>query len=222
MTFPSEGSAPGIDSALETLLSIGAQGQDAAALRLLVELGLQLVDADEGSLLLRDPDSDELVFSLVVGAEGSALVGQRVPLGKGLTGLAALTQAVQIGAPTWVVGAESQGGEDPRAVIAAPLIVRDHCVGVLTAVSFREGRRFHGADANAYGRIAAIAAVLVQQRRGLDAATRGQDTFEGGDPSLERRIVGSLLRIAARSRSSLERVATILESVEALVCDEEP
>ncbi len=200
---------------------MGAQGQDAEALRLLVELGVQVVQADEGSLLVRDPDSDELVFSLVVGAKDASLVGQRVPLGKGLTGLAALTQSVQIGSPTWVVGEASRADEGPQAVIAAPMIVRDHCVGVLTAVSFREGRRFQSADANAYGRIAAIAGVLIQQRRGLDAATRGQDVFAGGDASVERRVVRSLLRIATRSRASLARVAVILESIEAMLTDEE-
>ena len=44
----------------------------------------------------------ELVFAMTVGSGGSedTLAGQRVPVGEGLTGLAALTHEVQIGVPT--------------------------------------------------------------------------------------------------------------------------
>jgi GAF domain-containing protein len=212
-----------VDTALETVLSIGTQSPEAAVLRLLVELGLQVVDADEGSLLVLDPDAQELVFSMVVGAEDSALVGRRLPVGKGLTGLAAVTREVQIGAPTYVVGQESKGGAGPQAVIAAPMLVRDECVGVITAVSFRDGRRFQSADARLYGKLAAVAGVIVQQRRGLDAAARDQGALsDRGADSSERRIARSLLKISQRAPESLSRVADVLAAIESLVCAEDP
>lgn len=204
-----------IDSSLETVLSIGTQSPEASVLRVLVELGVQIADADEGSLLVLDRSSNELVFSMVVGVEESALIGKRLPLGKGLTGLAAVTREVQIGAPTYVVGQETKGGAGPRAVIAAPMLVRDECIGVVTAVSFREEKRFGAREASLYARLAAIAGVIVQQRRALDRAEREALEREEIDTS-ERRIARSLLNLSRSTPSAMPHVASMLESLEAV------
>lgn len=205
-------------AALEAWLSIGAQSAEASVLRVLVELGVQSVDADEGSLLVLDPTTDELVFAMVVGAEDSALVGKRVPLGKGLTGLAAVTREVQIGAPTYVVGQESKEGAGPQAVLAAPMLVRDACVGVITAVSFKSGRRFQSRDAAMYARVATVAGVIVQQRKAIDASAQ---RAESDGRNHERQIANSVLRIAKSAPDALAHVADVLRSIEAIACAED-
>lgn len=204
-----------IDSSLETVLSIGTQSPEASVLRVLVELGVQVADADEGSLLVLDHGTNELVFSMVVGVEESALIGKRLPVGKGLTGLAAVTREVQIGAPTYVVGQETKGGAGPRAVIAAPMLVRDACIGVITAVSFREEKRFGAREASLYAKLAAVAGVLVQQRRALERAEREALEREEIDTS-ERRIARSLLNLSRSAPAAMTHVASMLESVEAI------
>ncbi|MBL8684242.1 MAG: GAF domain-containing protein [Myxococcales bacterium] len=204
-----------IDSSLETALSIGTQSPEASVLRVLVELGVQVADADEGSLLVLDPATNELVFSMVVGVEESALIGKRLPVGKGLTGLAAVTREVQIGAPTYVVGQETKGGAGPRAVIAAPMLVRDACIGVITAVSFREEKRFGAREASLYAKLAAVAGVLVQQRRALERAEREALEREEIDTS-ERRIARSLLNLSRSAPAAMVHVASMLESIEAI------
>src|SRR5581483_7371202 len=96
-------------------------------LRLLIELGMQVVDAHEGSLLVHDREKGDLVFAMTVGG-GGGLVGQRLPMNKGLTGLAAATREVQIGAPTFHLAGEGKveskatGSKTPQAVIAAPML----------------------------------------------------------------------------------------------------
>ena len=57
----------------------------------------------QGSLLVLDEKKKELVFAMTIGSRSSemTLIGQRVPLGKGITGLAAQMREVQIGAPTF-------------------------------------------------------------------------------------------------------------------------
>ena len=69
-----------------------ATGED-QVLRLIVETGVRAVGADEGSLLVYDPETNDLTFVMTYGnAESeSILVGQRVPFGQGLAGLAAET-----------------------------------------------------------------------------------------------------------------------------------
>jgi GAF domain-containing protein len=213
------------ETALETFLSIAAQSTEASVLRVLVELGVQAIDADEGSLLVLDPTANELVFSMVVGVDNSALLAKRVPVGKGLTGLAAVTREVQIGAPTYVVGQESKGGEGPQAVIAAPMLVRDECVGVLTAVSFKHGRRFQSREAALYARLATVAGLIVQQRRALDAASERRES-ERTEPASaremhERKIARSVLRISRVAPDALAHVADVLRSIEAIACAED-
>ena len=183
--------------------------EEAAVLRLLIELGAQVVGADEGSLLVLDAERRDLVFVMTVGASESKLIGQRVPLGQGLTGLAAATGEVQIGAPTYHGVEQPAGGEPPsppQAVIAAPMLARGDLVGVITAVRFAPGKRFGPEDATLYGRIAAVAGVVVDQRRRLE-------TVEGVEPA----VAASVARIAAHGPEAAARMASILADVEALL-----
>ena len=61
------------------------------------------LDGNDGSSVIPDENLGELRFIATVGNEESekALKGQRVPLGSGITGLAAATREVHVGAPTF-------------------------------------------------------------------------------------------------------------------------
>ena len=74
---------------LQTYLGISSRTTEEAILRLLVDLGRQYADAEEGSLLVLDRKANELVFAMTSGSRQSekVLLGQRVPVGRGLTGL---------------------------------------------------------------------------------------------------------------------------------------
>ena len=115
------------DRILSAYLGIVPRTPEAAVLRLLVELAVQHVGADEGSLLVLDGKRNRLLFAMTTGESERTLVGQHVPLGKGLTGLAAVSREVQIGAPTFKdikqrKRAGSAAGQ-PTAVIAAPMLM---------------------------------------------------------------------------------------------------
>ena len=88
---------------MEAYLGITHESPEEKVLTLLIEIGNQFVDAQAGSILLVDEANNELVFAMTVGhgAPEDILLGQRVPIGKGLVGLAAQTHQVQIGAPTF-------------------------------------------------------------------------------------------------------------------------
>jgi GAF domain-containing protein len=214
-----------MNTPLSTYLAIAPQSPEEAVLRLLIELGIQVVGADEGSLLVLDETAGDLVFAMTVGGSGSenALKGQRVPLGQGLTGLAAATHEVQLGSPTYSqVQQAKQGGQTdgPQAVIAAPMLVADSVVGVITAVSFAQGKRFGSREAELYARVAAVAGVVVQQRHRLSAlegesaapGAPGADAASGHESAIAR----SVSRIATARPDALAQVAHIVESLEAL------
>lgn len=202
-----------------TYLAVTREGPVAPVLRLLLELGVRLVGADEGSLLVLDRDAESLVFSMTAGTSEQVLLGQRVPLGQGITGLAAATGEVQIGAPTYfaIQQAESRAETSgPQAVLAAPMVVHGESLGVLTAVSFSPGKRFSSEDGQTFGQLATIAATLFQQSLSLGAIEAGLDLDGDGDLTLERQVAASVGRIARSGPQALRHLAAILQSVEAL------
>lgn len=214
---------------LSSYFAIQPQTAEDRILRLLIELGYQVVDADEGALLLQDSKAKELVFAMVVGRKmgGDALRGKRVPIGKGLTGLAAATREVQVGAPAGRDVGKSTSGivESPMAVIAAPMLSGDRVVGVLTAVSFRAGKTFSANDAKIYGRFATVAALIMDLRRQLsdagdiERAQGGQSVFTrqlSDRETLEQKMVNLVGKIVRTRPEALEQVVRILESIDVL------
>lgn len=188
-------------------------------LRLILELSVRFIKADEGSLLVFDPKSKDLVFAMTSGSAASekVLIGQHVPLGKGLTGLAAVTREVQTGSPTYkdVHMAErlKDGGErEPEAVIAAPMLLHDELIGVITAVTFEHDRRFTVEDAHLYAHVASIAGVIV----GQNARLYGSEPAVGALATIEvEREIADLIRAIARGQP--ERLAAVRDVLRSLV-----
>lgn len=187
---------------------------------MLIELGCEVVGGQEGSLLVYDKNDDVLRFAMTVGDPESEkkLRGQAVPLGAGLTGLAAATLEVQTGAPTFKDVEQKERSGDastPDAVIAAPMVSGDELVGVITAVSFENGKRFSSKDARLYAGFAAIAAIVVDLRRRLSAYETGEVAApENERARLERRVLESMQRLVSGDTARLAAVAELLAAIE--------
>jgi GAF domain-containing protein len=156
-------------------------------------------------------------------ASERTLAGQRVPLGAGIVGLAAQTREVEVGAPTFGTrqSAARRKAGGPRAVLAAPMLIGDRLVGVITAVSFRSDKRFTGSDATLYGRIAAVAGVVVEQHRrlrALEALRAGRAVPGAGDEDgrLGRSLAGLVARLARARPAAKARIARLLSDLAAL------
>jgi hypothetical protein len=207
---------------LSRAIGVGGTGMEIQALRRLLTLAITTVDAAEGSLLVWDDDIGELRFVATVGNEASeaALIGQRVPLGKGITGLAAVTREVQVGAPTYRdIRQTERLAAGPEAVVAAPLVAADRLLGVITGVTFKPGQRFGRREAMAYGEYASVIAVLLEQARRLAAVAAledGADMMPSGTATMEREIVERLARLMSSRGRVLGGVARLLEAIEAL------
>jgi GAF domain-containing protein len=213
---------PHADHLLSRFLGVLPSTPEERILRMLIELGCEVVGGQEGSLLVYDKDADLLRFAMTVGDPESEkkLRGQAVPLGAGLTGLAAATLEVQTGAPTFKDVEQKQRAGDasaPDAVIAAPMISGDELVGVITAVSFVDGKRFSSKDARLYAGFAAIAAIVVDLRRRLSAYESGAAAApqeESERAKLERRVLASMRRLVAGETARLAAVAELLAAIE--------
>ena len=162
-------------TALAAYLSLGQALQDDELLRLIMEIGVGMMHADEGSLLLLDRKKEELEFVMTIGASEveKKLKGQRFSMHQGITGLAASTAEPQTGIPTYhgvkQLNYKKGHAKEPGSVLAAPMLVEDEVVGVITAVTFKKGRTFSPADVQLYCRFAQLCGIVIRQRRREDA-----------------------------------------------------
>ena len=204
-------------------IGLGGAGLELDAIRRVLALAVASIEADEGSFLALDEVLGDLRFVATIGNEESEtmLRGQRVPLGSGITGLAAATGEVHVGAPTFKdIRQTERLSAGPEAVIAAPLLASDRVLGVMTGVSFRPGRRFGQREVTQYGEHAAVMAALLEQARRLNAIsaleTDGSITASG-TATLEKEIVARLARLVSGQPEALGAAARLLEAIENLV-----
>ena len=141
------------------------------ALKTLVRLGLTAIGANQGALLVMDEGRKVLRFAFLVSRNGlerhgrafDRLVGQEVPLGEGITGLAASERKAQYAriADNGKFHRVSGDGE-PSAVLAVPMLCEGGLYGAMTAISFDRDRAFAEEDAQLYGQYADVAAHVVR------------------------------------------------------------
>ena len=157
-------------TSLLAYLSFNSNLADDDLLRLVLEIGVGMMKADEGSLLLLDREKEELEFMMTFGSveSGKQLKGQRFSIHQGITGLAASTGEPQTGTPSYHGIKQYDRGKshlrEPTAVLAAPMLVEDEVVGVITAVSFQEGRTFSSGDVELYCKFASLCGSVIRQR----------------------------------------------------------
>ena len=193
-----------------------------------IAVGLRLLGADEGSLLVAEPDGKSLRFAMVADRDGalpenaasSALVGKCVPIGEGVTGMAAMTHDVQTSADADGAGIpfhRVRGDRSPNAVLAAPMLLGDRLVGVITAVSFDRRKTFSSSQAQTYGMLANAAAGIVdcQLRIGaLADSTVAPGVDAARDDSGENALVREVLSLARKRPGRIRALRGIVAAME--------
>lgn len=184
-------------------------------IELLITIAQRTLNADEGSVLLVTPDKRELQFAAIVGAPTNVLVGKRLPIGHGITGMAALTQSVQIGsrAAGEIKGVEGDG--EPQSIIATPLVVDDELIGVMTLVRTATDSRFSAKDGELYAMIGAIAATVILQQHLLGQST--DSTPLSDTESDKRKLMDELSRLFEAKPDAIGLVTTLLQTVRQLM-----
>ncbi|MFZ5918846.1 MAG: GAF domain-containing protein [Chloroflexota bacterium] len=111
-----------------------------AVLNQILYAALTVTDSSAGSLLLCDPETNELVFAVVHGERREVIQGYRLPAGTGVAGWAATQQgAVIVNDPRrdWRFSAlvDETFGFQTYNLVALPLIARGRVLGVLEVLN---------------------------------------------------------------------------------------
>lgn len=199
---------------LAAYLSFGRALKDDDLLRLIMEIGVGMMHVNEGSLLLLHRAKEELEFVMTIGRPEveEKLRGQRFSMHKGITGLAASTGEPQTGAPTYhgikQLDYKKKHPEEPGAVLAAPMLVENEVVGVITAVSFKEGFTFSTDDVQLYCRFAQLCGTVIRQRRREEAVRNillGKKGTASVSPEIQRILAERGLTSSDREIAEIAR-----------------
>jgi signal transduction histidine kinase len=139
-----------------------------AVLNLIVQKAVELLQAEAGSLVMVDEDTDELVFEVTAGSGSADLVGVRLPPGTGVVGTVA-----QEGKPMIIKDAQSDARwyQDldaefiTRSILAAPMISRDRVIGVIEVLNRRDFVPFDEDDERLLMAFASDAAIAIENAR---------------------------------------------------------
>jgi GAF domain-containing protein len=128
-----------------------------------MDCALELLDATDGSLMLIDEETDELVFVLVHGAVRETMTGHRFDRRKGIAGWVA-----ERGEPAIVGNVRTDArflpelderfGFVTRSLVAVPLAARGKVLGVIEVLNKRSGEGFTDDDASVLLILAALSA----------------------------------------------------------------
>jgi len=141
-----------------------------AVLNLIMDMAVELLQAEAGSLVLVDQDTGDLVFEVTAGPGSSDLVGARLAPGTGVVGA-----VVQEGEPIiirdaqadrrWYRGLDDRTEFITRSIIAVPMIGRGRVIGVIELLNRRDGGPFDEDDARLLTAFATNATVSIENAR---------------------------------------------------------
>jgi len=130
----------------------------------LLASALASVAANDGSLILLDEDSGELVFAVVHGKARDRLKGYRMPLDEGIAGWVAQKRV-----PVIVQDPSSDARFNPaidkmlgfrtRTIACVPLVVEDRVLGVIEAINKLSNRGFSQQDQDLMMVVANLASI---------------------------------------------------------------
>lgn len=137
---------------------------------------------DAGSLLMVDPETDELVFVMTLEAGEEKLFGVRVPRGKGIVGHVAETQHYAIvddaqHDPRFFANVSDSVGYVVQTILCVPIVIKGRTIGVIELLNKRDGH-FTEEEANRLTRMAATIGVAIENARLFQQVTTVRDRVE--------------------------------------------
>jgi GAF domain-containing protein len=129
---------------------------------------LAALGSADGSLLLSDEETEELVFVVVHGSARDRLTGYRLPPGRGIAGWVAdekepaIVQDVQKD-PRFFPQVDETFGFRTQTLACAPLLDGERVLGVIEAVNKLDHREFSPEDRLLLNVVAQLAAVAIHR-----------------------------------------------------------
>ncbi|MBI4788487.1 MAG: GAF domain-containing sensor histidine kinase [Chloroflexi bacterium] len=130
---------------------------------------VQVMRASAGSLLLFDPATNELVFKVVQGGLGDALLNQRFPSDRGIAGSVFTHQKPSIvhdvNTDDRFLSIGDGATFSAHSLIAVPLIHQGKAIGVLELLNKKSGDRFNSDDQELLLAFASQSAIAIENAR---------------------------------------------------------
>jgi len=128
-------------------------------------IALEAVNSENGSILLLDEESDELVFVAVVGIRAEELTDYRIPGGSGIAGWVKTNKKSALVTDVrkddrWISAVDQSIGFHTRSLIAVPLILQDRVLGVMEVVNSMTEDHFNDADLDLLQLVARLASFV--------------------------------------------------------------
>nr|BAL44381.1 multi-sensor signal transduction histidine kinase [uncultured bacterium]BAL56579.1 multi-sensor signal transduction histidine kinase [uncultured Chloroflexota bacterium] len=136
----------------------------------ILESAVNILNCEAGTLFLLDENTNQLIFRVVIGPVTQSLIGQRLPLGRGIASKAVLERRAVIendveADSSWDISTDKRTGFRTRNILAVPLELKERAIGVLEVVNRRDGLPFRKEDAELLSAFTAQAAVAIENAR---------------------------------------------------------
>jgi GAF domain-containing protein len=195
---------------------LAADEQFARLLRSIVDVARAIFGAKASSIMLLDPESEELVFAAVSGEGERELVGRRIPASTGVAGwvLSSRTPLVLEDVqsdPRFARDVAEKTGYVPKGLMAVPLLDEEQALGVLQVLDRPQRSRFTLQEMELLGLFAGQAAIALglltsAQRARAALAGNGDVAVVAGVASALDALEGSRRAAGIALLSDLERV----------------
>lgn len=141
-----------------------------AVLTRIIESATRLTDGEASSLLLLNPENNKLYFEIALGSKGQDVKKYSLNLGEGIAGwVAEHNRALVVNDvqddPRFFSEISRNIGFPTSSILAAPMRIRDRCVGVIELINKRSGRAFDDEDLFWIEIFANQAALAIQNAR---------------------------------------------------------
>lgn len=151
---------------MSSLNEISAKTDLYQLLQTVLRQSLEAVDSEDGTLMLLDEETGELVFVEVFGSYREQLLNYRLPAGEGVAGWVAQNRQPRLVAdtrlePIFSSLVDQMTGLRSVSLICLPLIDGQRTLGVLEAVNTRSGRAFDSQDLDVMGLAANLATLAL-------------------------------------------------------------
>ena len=165
-------------------------------LALILSSVVDVMKAAAGSLLLYDPQTDELVFEVVQGGGGKALRQKRIHADQGLAGWAFTQRKPIIVHDTDADERHLEIGETARfhtsSLIAAPLLHKNTAIGVIEILNKKTGERFNDDDQELLMAFASQSAVVIENARLYQQVVTERDRILAVEEEVRRELAREL------------------------------
>jgi GAF domain-containing protein len=163
----------------------------------ILQSAVQVMQASAGSLLLHDPATDELVFSVVQGGGGAALKNTRISCRQGIAGSVFTSRQPSIvhdvrADARFLKGIDVKYGFHTVSMIAVPMLHKGEPTGVIEVMNKESGEQFNQDDQELLLAFAAQSAIAIQNARLYQQVVTERDRILAVEEEVRRELARDL------------------------------